>query len=575
MFQQADARRRPVVIAWTAAVIMTLVFAGLIGRVWQLQARPQTSITQLAGSQSSIASLFGRRGTIYSRDGRALAVTKVVKRLFVDPMLIDDPNTFSERLGYGLGYDPVHMEQVISRRFDSRYVVIDSWLSDERDARLRAMPRLPGLATQRRLARLYPHGNLAGQVLGVVGVDRRGLEGLELTLNSQLSPAGGRIAYLRDARRRPLWATDNQHQPPRDGQDVRLSIDVTIQHIAEQQLAVTCQRYKASHGNMIAINPRTGEILAMANYPPFDPNKLAGSNADLRRNRCVTDVFEPGSTFKPFVWAAATQAGVVHLDEMIDCTTSGAYRLPFGRVLHDAHANGLQTWDGVLIKSSNIGMGQVGLRLGPRRMHDAVRRFGFGVVGGNEFPGEAVGIVHPVRRWSKYTITSVPMGQEIAVTAMQLTRAFCVFANGGVLLRPTIFAVDGDAPGERVIGGQTADVTRYVLRRVVSEGTGRRANSKMYDLFGKTGTAQVPDRIHGGYEADQYVASFLAGAPYDRPRIVIGCFIHRPDKQIGYYGGIVAAPPVRQVVEQVLPYLGVTPNAPHDDDPRPVQLVSH
>ncbi len=554
---------------------MGLAWVVLLGRVIQLQAFPPARLAGLIDSQRSRTTLHARRGNLLDRRGRVLAATRLSRRLFVDPKLIEDPATFAEHVGYTLGYDPASIERKISDRDDRRYVPIDHRLSE---ARLRILKgfHLPGLATEPRLVRDYPYGPLAGQVIGFVGFDGDGLEGLERSFNTRLAGEPGTLSYLRDAARKPLWVERRTYRAPADGQPIRLSLDATIQSIAETQLAQTCDRYAAHSGQMVVMDPQTGQVLAMANYPHFDPGRFSQTKPQDRRNRCVTDVFEPGSTFKALIWAKASEAGFAKPDEMIDCTKGGYYVSPKGRVLRDAHAHGRITWDDVLVKSSNIGMAIVGQRMGIERLHKTVKLFGFGAKTGSGLPGEVRGIVNPLRRWNHYSETSVPMGQEVAVTALQLARAYCTIANGGVLVTPTILADGADPQAahdqpiyELVLHPAAAAHTRRVLRRVVTEGTGRKANSPYYEIFGKTGTAQVPDRVNGGYLPKQYVASFVGCAPLDRPRLVVVAVIHRPDPSIGYYGGTVSAPSAMRVIEQSLAYLGVEPT----QQPLPVRLA--
>jgi cell division protein FtsI (penicillin-binding protein 3) len=558
--------RRAAVIARLAAVFITLGLAAVMGRVVQLQIVPPPKIARLIGSQTSQMALPARRGPLLDRTGRVIATTRVTHRLFVDPLLIEEAGTFSERVGYTLGYDPVEIEKTISQRLNSRYVVIDPDVSEERMALLKNF-HPSGLATQPWLDRTYPHGSLAGQVVGFVGFEGQGLEGVERVFQKEVTGHRGRIRYLRDAEHRPLWVVSDAYQPPADGHAVRLSLDLTVQLIAERELRATCEEFAAESGQIIVMQPYTGEVLAMANCPTFDPNDLATSKAAQRRNRCVTDAFEPGSTFKPFIWSIATEGGYAKAQEIIDCGP-GFYVAKSGRKLHDAHGHGRITWDDVLVKSSNIGMAIVGQRMGPAKLFEAMQRFGFGRVTGSGLPGESPGIVNPLKKWSGYSETSVTMGQEVAVTPMQVATAFCVFANGGMLVTPSLIALEPDEPlaaapiYERVLSQWAADRTRHVLRRVVTDGTGRKVDSPAFDIFGKTGTAQVPDRKHGGYMEGQYVAGFVGGAPYDHPRIVVACFIQRPDKRKGHYGGIVAGPAVRRVIEQTLVYLGTQPSEP-------------
>lgn len=547
------------------SIMVLAIMAGLvalIGRVVQLQVRPASRIAARIDSQHSRVSLTARRGVIFDRHGRVLAASRMAKLLFVDPQLIEDPNTFSENLAYRLGDDPAMIEQKVSRRWDRRWAPIDRYLNQERIEKLKGSS-WRAVGVQDWSTRDYPNGHRAGQLIGFVGRDHHGLEGLELILEKELTGSAGRIRYVRDAGGRPLWISDNDYSPPVNGKGIRTTIDLTIQSLAEQALERSCREFRARSGQLIVLDARAGDILAMANYPFFDPNQRSLSRPAVRRNRSVTDAFEPGSIFKPFVWSSAVEVQVGRPGEMIDCTEAGYYVSPQGRRLRDTRGHGKVSLAEVLVKSSNIGMAIIGQRMGAADLHDAVRAFGFGDVTHCELPGESRGIVHPLRQWNHYSVTSVPMGQEISATPIQLVRAFTVFANHGQMVQPRIRLPNQDidvAPTLKpVISESTALLCQEVLRRVVTEGTGSRANSDQYLIFGKTGTAQIADRKSGGYLKDQYVASFLCGAPFEQPRIVVGCFIHRPLKSLGYYGGTVAAPAARRVVEQTLAYLGVPP----------------
>ncbi len=525
-----------------------------------LQFDPGERIQSRIDTQRGRTALVARRGNLTDRRGRIMATTQAARRLFVDPLLIEDPTAFSEYVGYELGYNPAQLERTLFQRPNARYLVLDEQVNDARLKKLKTI-KLAGLATETNLVRHYPMGNLAGQVIGFVGRDGIGLEGLERVFNPAMRPTPGAISYWRDAARRPIWVEPAQYRPPADGQGIRLSLDAVIQSIAQQHLKQAIEQFGAESGQMVVISPRTGEILAMANEPPFNPNDFASTKRELYRNRCVTDAFEPGSTFKPFVWAAATRAGIMTPGQLVDCTKSGVYRTDFGRRLHDSHPIGEVTWENVLIKSSNIGMAIAGQQLGIGPMYEAVSHFGFGEKPGSPLPGESPGLVQMPHNWTKYTLTSVPMGQEIAVTALQLARGFSAFANGGLLVQPTIRALDPQRPEDRVqihrraIDEQTANLTREVLHRVMTEGTGRKANLKTYAMFGKTGTAQMADPVNGGYLEDQYLSAFVCGAPLNDPQLVIATFIQKPDKAKGYYGGIVAAPASAAVMEKALRYL--------------------
>ncbi len=543
---------------------ISVVLLGLLGRVWQLQHRPAAQIEAHAGRRDGAQPLLARRGALLDRRGRALAISRVGHRLFVDPALIgeDRERNFALHLAHAVGGDPARIDMLIDQRRDSRYVVIDKLLPPEKVFAAQAFASR-AVGVQPVAVREYPYGELAGQLLGFVGADHTGLDGMELLCDSPLRGTGGTLAYRRDATRRPLAVDAAGLKLPEHGADVRLSIDAVVQDIAERTMHQTCTLYQAKRGEAVVMDARSGQVLAMVNWPSFAP--AAGGNVQpaLRRNRCVTDPYEPGSIFKPFVHAAATELDLARPDEMIECTDSGFYVSPQGRRLRDARGHGTISWAKVLIESSNIGMAIVGQRMGVARMHAAVRAFGFGSATGVGLPGESVGIVNPLNRWNHYSQTSVPMGQEIAVTPIQMARAFAAFANQGMIPTPTVFADRADRPiYQRAIGAQVADATRRLLRRVVTEGTGRKAQSDKYRIWGKTGTAQVADRVNGGFLDDAYTASFVCGAPLNRPRLIVIVVVHQPDRSIGYYGGTVAAPAARQIVEQSLEYLG----EPHDAD---------
>lgn len=572
VYDPERASRRVLLVGRFLVVLITLVLLGLLGRVAQLQTQPPPQITELINSQKSTVSVMGRRGNLLDRQGRVLRTTQVAKKLFVDPQSIEDYAGFAEKVGYTLGIDPVMIDRKISEGQDRQYIVLDRRLSDERLAKFSSIHRLRGIGLDPYLVREYPVGALASNVLGFVGAEGKGLDGLERVFDKELAGIPGRMTYYRDVRHRPIWIDPGGYLPPSDGESVRLSLDVIIQEIAENELKATCKEFGALQGEIIVMAPRTGEILAMANYPSFDPNRLDPTKPDLWRNRAVTDVYEPGSTFKPFVWAAAINWNIARPNEMFNCH-GGYWVSPGGRHLRDAHGYGMLSWEDVLVKSSNIGMAQVGLRMGNKKLHQAITSFGFGKSSGSGLPGEVWGIVNPLKLWNPvYSPTSVPMGQEVAVTPLQMTKAFCTLSNGGLSVTPSIRARDAADAGrtapivERVVSRKAADITKATLRRVVIEGTGKLANSPHYELFGKTGTAQVPDRKSGGYLPGAYVGSFVCGAPVDDPQVVVICVIHQPDKRKGYYGGIVAAPAAKRVVEQTLLYMGVPPTQHEPDD---------
>ncbi len=550
-----------------SAVLVVMLSIGLLaqfGRVVQLKLAPPKQLATYTGRHHSRTAFHARRSDIVDRRGRLLASSQLATRLFADPGLIENLPIFCQVVGELVHVAPSTLKATIQKRIDRRYVVLEHELDKSALGQLKDL-KLRGLGTQRWVKRLYPHGSRAGQLLGSVGFDATGLEGVEFAFNRDLVGRTGSLTYTRDVRGRPLNLQYESYDPPRDGAAIRLTIDLMIQSIAEEQLAISCKTFDAPYGQLVVMNPRNGHVLAMANYPPFDPKTLAKSTPQQWRNRCITDMFEPGSTFKPFVWAKAVDLKVIQPEQLFDCTDSGIWRSSKGRRIRDVRGHGKLTGQQVLIKSSNIGMAQIGLLLGSDRLHHAVEAFGMGQSTASSLPGESAGMVNPLRQWNHYSLTSIPMGQEIAATPLQLVRAFSGIANDG-MMPATVIRIRKSADDliyQHTLNPATAKQVRQVLRRVVQEGTGRRANSKHYPIFGKTGTAQIANPNGGGYLEDKYISSFIAGSPLEVPRIVVGCFVHRPDKQKGYYGGTVAAPVVRRVIEKTLMYLGYPPQDQH------------
>ena len=559
-----------------AVAAVSLALLGLLARVYQLQQHPTERIAELVDSQVSTRALDARRGSLVDRRGRVLATTRVAHRLFADPDIVQDPNTFSETIGYLLGYEPTEIEKLLFKRRGSRYIVLDKQMSPKRFARYQeseALQELRGLASHPILVRHYPQNRLAGQLVGFIGHDGVGLDGLERAYNDRLAPDPGQHAFVYDRGRRRLWLASHDYKLQADGKPIRLSVDLNLQAIAEEELVAAVHKYKAESGQVVVMDPHTGEILALANYPFFDPSDFRDENGKIRsdaglaqRNRAVTDVFEPGSIVKPLVWAASVEAGLADPDEMIDCTDEGWWKPTRGPVLRDERPHGEVTWTRVLVESSNIGMAVVAERLGMENLHRILAGYGLGRPTDSGLPGEVGGLLRPVNKWSWTDLSRMPMGHGVAVTPLQITRAFCALANDGVLVNPTIEAADRATDEDRranitarVLSPRVAEKTRLALAEVVSDprGTGRRARSELYDLFGKTGTAELPDFENGGYHKDQYVSSFIAGAPVDRPRLVVGCFITKPDRSIGHFGGKVSGPAVKNVIERSLRYLGV------------------
>ena len=552
--------------------IIVICLLGLGARCVYLQSGfGQADWQGLAERQhSQVIGLPGRRGSILDRHGRVLANSVRGRGVFADPAILADGLAVARKLGAILGVDSAEMGATIQKAKSRRFVWLARDVSQETARQVRELG-IRGVGVQSYQQREYPQGELAGQLLGFVGAEGVGLEGLERQFEAELGSRDGWQRRTADPGRRPLWSAQKNYEPVQDGGHVILTIDSVIQQFAEEQLGRACEKYQAKWGSAVVMDPHTGEVLAMASWPRFAPGNFAQSQAELRRNRCVTDVFEPGSTFKPFVASKALEAGLFGLDDKIFCH-NGVYRTG-SRTLHDHGAGyGELSFEDVVVHSSNIGMAIIGQRLKNKRLYEGVRDFGFGEKTGIDLAGESAGLVWPLDDWTSFSTTSVPMGQELAVTPLQLLRAFCAIANGGLLRRCEIVRKVISPSGEllwqavpenqprRVLSVEVSRQMRErVLANVVRRGTGTRAQLAAWGVFGKTGTSQVADKEKGGYLEDAFVGSFLGGAPIGRPRVCVLVSVGQPERSLGYYGGTVAAPAVAVILEKTLAYLGVEP----------------
>ncbi len=558
---------RIISISILIAIVVSALMGGGLYKVVVLKVSPPTELTDVAVSVNSSSRELARRGKLLDRKNRILAASRLGYSLFVDPKEVKNPSELSLDLGEKLSISPATIEEAIRSRPNSRYVVLVPLLTETQLEIARELSyRSIGLTEH--LVREYPHGEIGATLIGFVGTEHSGLAGFEDQFDKELTGESGLFSRQRDSKRRTLWVSPDQYTPRSDGKDVQLSIDIVIQKIATQRLQEEILRCNAGGGRIVVADPTTGEILGMADLlnqregwsqQPNDPNREI--NPRLGRNRCVTDPYEPGSTFKPFVWSAATELGYANVEEILPTPSSQPYRTPFGRVIRDAHYYGPSSWEKVLVKSMNSGMAIVSLRLSHEELQGAVQRFGFGEPTRIGLGGETAGIVTKPNNWSNYTQTSVSMGHEIAVTPLQMVQGFCAFARDGTIPRLLLTpAKKNDVIVVRkAISSNTAEITREILARVMTEGTGRGAQSDLYDLFGKSGTAQLPREDGKGYFEDRYISSFIAGAPLDSPKLIVLCVIDDPDRSIDHYGGVVAGPVVRDVLEESLQYLGVSP----------------
>lgn len=563
--------------AWSTLFITAILFGftAVFARVVQLKVAPDPRLVTAAGITYSVRPQLARRGDILDRRGRIIATSSVAFRLFIDPTVAEDPDTIAVELGRLLLMDPVEIDRKIIARPDSRYIVIADPLEDWQVAAIEQAD-IPGVGLEPRLVRHYPHDETGSRVVGLVGFEHTGLAGFENEHEKKLRATLGRLVYWRDASRRALWIDVDGYRPSANGSSVQLSIDMVIQEIADRNLREAIEQYNAGGGRIVVLDCNTGEILAMCDELRDRPgwsqtitDPMRDLHPALGRNRCVSDPYEPGSTFKPFVWAVATELGHASTDEMLDCPEHTGWRTPYGRLVRDSHYYGRVDWRTVLIKSMNSGMAMIAERMSHRDMQSVIKRFGFGTKTNCGLPGETDGITTPPQQWRNYTQTSISFGHEIAVTPVQMVRAFSVFARDGTLPPLTITAIREDESVEiiqQVLKPEAVRLTRRVLRDVMLEGSGRKAQSQRYAIFGKSGTAQLPNAIDGGYYENRYVSSFIAGAPFEQPRIVVLCVIDDPDRSIDHWGGAIAGPVVRDIIDETLAYLGVPPDKPQPDE---------
>jgi cell division protein FtsI (penicillin-binding protein 3) len=548
---------------WLFAICFRLVYLQIF-RYGDFEQRAQHQ-------QQRSFDLSPKRGIIFDRNGRELAMSIQVDSVFAVPTEIPD-------LANTIG--------LIARitKDDPRVLLADCrarktfcWVARKADAemvdRIRAM-NLQGIHFQKEPKRFYPKRELAAQVLGYVGTDDQGLSGLERQFNDQLRGKPGKLMISVDARKRWFSSVEKQPEP---GNNVVLTIDQNIQYIAERELETEMQETHAVSGTVIVQNPRTGEILALANRPTFNPNLRKEITVEALKDRAVSDIFEPGSTFKIVTVSAALDEKLTRPDEIFDCQMGSI--VINGMRIRDHKAYGLLPVSDVIANSSDVGAIKIALRLGEDRFYKYIRAFGFGQQTGIELPGETRGLTKPPARWSKVSIGAISMGQEIGISPIQLIALISTIANDGVWVAPRIVAGTVEpqntpqtiafqpADSRRVISPLTAAEMKQMLQGVVLHGTGRKAILEGYSSAGKTGTAQKVDPATGAYSKTKYVASFAGFAPINDPKVSIAVIL---DSAVGLHqGGQIAAPVFQRIAQQVLAYMHV----PHDVELPPSRQV--
>jgi cell division protein FtsI (penicillin-binding protein 3) len=549
------------------ATALIAAFAVIIVRLFYLQVIHAAELTVKADRQhEKTVTVEGPRGTMYDRRGTVLAVNMDVPSVFGVPSSVDNPAQMARSLAPILHMRTDDIERKLKQ--ERSFVWIARKLDPEQGRRLESL-HLEGIGVVLEGRRFYPKGTMLSHVMGFAGMDGQGLEGLEQRYDRYLSGEKQSLVLERDALGRTIFPKGIGERIPAAGHNLVLTIDEFIQYVTEKELddAVTATRAKA--GMAIVMDPKTCEILAMAATPKFDPNAMHGMSADRWRNRLVTDSYEPGSTMKVFLAAAALEERVMTPDTLV-YGENGRMEIAH-TVIHDHEKSGWMTFADVIQRSSNIGAAKIAMRLEADPLFRYVKGFGFGEKSGVDLPGEAAGLVKEPRDWGRRSLASMAIGQEIGVTPLQLVTAISAIANGGWLMQPYIVSEVRTSDGttvlrtapqvrRRPISTHTAEVLTGVLEGVVTHGTGTRGATPGYRVAGKTGTAQKIDPHTGAYSRHLLVGSFAGFVPADDPRLAIVVVIDEPKTEA--WGGVVAAPVFRRIAEQVLPYLGVAPEEP-------------
>lgn len=550
---------------WTVAIEARLIdlqifqYSALMARAEKQQLRTITAPAE--------------RGEILDRTGRVLAYSVDADSVFADPTEVDDPAAVAAAVCHALAECGAADRQAMEKKLrgSGQFAYLQRKVSPDEEQRLRDL-KLKGIGFLKESRRYYPNKELAAHVLGYVGLDNVGLAGIESSYDAQVRGREGKLLVQTDARQQRVFS--HVERPATEGATLELTIDQILQFTAERELRIGVEENQAAGGSAVIMDPNTGEILAMANYPTFNPNTFARATAEARRNRAVQDLYEPGSTFKIVTASAALEEHVVQPDDPID-TSPG--RITFGsRVIRDTHEYGTLAFTDVIVKSSNVGAIKIGMRLGPERLGRYISRFGFGQSIAPDFRGENAGIVWSPDKLNPSALASVSMGYQVGVTAVQMAAAVSSIANGGTLYEPRVVrAVIKDGKRvevahkaiRRTVSEATAAELTTMMEQVVERGTAKAARMDGFTIAGKTGTAQK--LIDGRYSRSEYNASFVGFIPSRKPALTIIVVIDSPHGN-GYYGGTVAAPIFKRIAQESLRHLGIGPTI----NPLPPVLVA-
>lgn len=551
---------------WFLNFLIVVFFLIIFYQLLQLSVIRQNALLSMAARQHRLSiEIPPLRGQILDHEGKEFATNLKVPSIYAVPKIIrkQDRDSWAKKISGILGLSDAFLRERLNR--EKSFIWLKRKVSREEEKKIKKLES-PAFGVLEEYRRFYPQGDLLSQVLGFTDIDSQGLEGLEMMFNRELQGRPGRRQTKRDALGREIKTFEVKLIPALDGHRVVLTVNQQLQYLTERALERAFGDWKAKGASAILMEAKTGKILAMANRPTFNGNQYEASSREARRNRAITDVYEPGSVFKIVTAAAVLNEGKVTLETQIDCENGEYHYGP--KVLHDVHPYDLLSFEDVIAKSSNIGTVKAAAKLTPAVLQSYIEAFGFGKLTGVDLPGEVSGYTRPPKEWSKTSPYNIPIGQEVLVTALQMTNAIAVIANGGSLMRPYIVERIEDQVGvtlrenrprairTNVIRPEVAAALRKILVKAVEEGTGKKAKIPGISVGGKTGTAQkiLPT---GGYSHSNFMSSFIGFAPAEDPVFVMAVVVDDPRPL--YYGGTVAAPIFKEVIEAALYSQGYVP----------------
>ena len=554
---------------WFILSLFLLGMLGLSARAVYLQLLNNEFLKEHGDARSiREVEIPAHRGVITDRNGEQLAMSTPVDSIWATPRRVFEDTERLPDLAKALDMSVTELHQILRDRITRDFIYLKRHADPDMVKAVRAL-KVKGVSTQREYKRYYPAGEVTAHIIGFTNIDDKGQEGLELAYDKWLSGEPGLKRVLKDRLNRVVENIESI-KSPRPGKDLVLSIDRRVQYLAYRELAAAVKYHQAKGGSLVMLDTKTGEVIAMVGQPSYNPNNRSNLNSLYYRNRAVTDVFEPGSTMKPFTISAALETGNYKPHTPIDA--SPGFLKVGDHMVRDMHNYGHIDVTKVITKSSNVGASKIALSLEPEHFWDTLSRFGFGQPTGSGFPGESSGSLSPYNTWSDFEMATLSFGYGISVTPLQLAQAYSVLASGGVLLPVSFIKVNGPVSGKRVLEESVARQVRKMLETVVSaQGTGKRAAVRGYRVIGKTGT--VHKSIRGGYSEDRYLSVFAGIAPASEPRFAMVVLIDEP-KSGGHYGGLVSAPVFSRVMEGAFRIL----NIPPDDLPAitsPIMANSH